>query len=69
MCTVFFKIRKNVQTDSEVPTKLRIVQTLLCFICFYQAYTGAAVAQWLKYCATNREVAGSIPVGVTGIFQ
>jgi hypothetical protein len=27
------------------------------------------VAQWLRYCATNRKVAGSIPDGVIGIFQ
>ena len=24
---------------------------------------------WLRHCATNRKVAGSIPDGVTGIFQ
>ena len=29
---------------------------------------GAAVAQWLRFCATNRKVAGSIPVGVSGFF-
>jgi hypothetical protein len=29
----------------------------------------AAVAQWLRYCATNRKVAGSIPDGVIGIFH
>jgi hypothetical protein len=28
-----------------------------------------AVAQWLRYCATNRKVAGSIPGGVIGIFH
>jgi hypothetical protein len=28
-----------------------------------------AVAQWLRHCATNRKVAGSIPDGVTGIFH
>jgi hypothetical protein len=28
-----------------------------------------AVAQWLRCCATNRKVAGSIPDGVTGIFH
>ena len=28
-----------------------------------------AVAQWLRCCATNRKIAGSIPVGVTGIFH
>jgi hypothetical protein len=26
------------------------------------------VAQWLRYCATNRKVAGSITDGVIGIF-
>ena len=29
---------------------------------------GIAVAQWLRYYATNRKVAGSIPAGVSGIF-
>jgi hypothetical protein len=29
----------------------------------------SAVAQWLRYCATNRKVAGSIPDGVIGIFH
>jgi hypothetical protein len=28
-----------------------------------------AVAQWLRYCATNQKVAGSIPDGVNGIFH
>ena len=30
---------------------------------------GTAVAQWLMCGATNRKFAGSIPVGVIGIFQ
>jgi len=30
---------------------------------------GTAVAQWLRCCATNQEVAGSIPDGVSGIFH
>jgi hypothetical protein len=30
--------------------------------------SGTAVAQWLRYCATNRKVAGSIPDGVIGNF-
>jgi hypothetical protein len=30
---------------------------------------GRAVAQWLRLCATNRQVAGSFPDGVIGIFQ
>ena len=31
--------------------------------------SGTAVAQWLRRCATNRKVAGSIPTGVSGIFH
>jgi len=27
-----------------------------------------AVTQWLRCCATNRKVAGSIPAGVIGFF-
>ena len=27
------------------------------------------MAQWLRCCATNRKVAGSMPAGVTGIFH
>ena len=30
---------------------------------------GTAVEQWLRCCATNRKVAGSIPDGVIGIFH
>jgi len=30
---------------------------------------GTAVAQWLRCCATNQKVAGSIPAGVIGIFH
>ena len=29
---------------------------------------GDAVAQWLRCCATNRKVAGSIPASVIGFF-
>jgi hypothetical protein len=32
-------------------------------------YRGHTVAQWLRHCATNRKVAGSIPDDVTGIFH
>ena len=36
---------------------------------FVQQHKGTAVAQWLRCCATNRKVAGSIPDGATGIFH
>jgi len=29
---------------------------------------GTAVTQWLRCCATNRKVAGSIPASVSGFF-
>jgi hypothetical protein len=32
-------------------------------------YGGTAVTEWLRYCATNQKVAGSIPDGVIGIFR
>jgi len=32
------------------------------------SFSGTAVAQWLRCCATNRKVAGSIPAGVSGFF-
>jgi len=33
-----------------------------------QQTLGTAVAQWLRCCATNQTVAGSIPAGVSGFF-
>jgi hypothetical protein len=35
----------------------------------YLDIEGTAVAQWLRRCATNRKVVGSIPDGVIGIFH
>ena len=32
------------------------------------SYRGIAVAQWLRCCATNQKVAGSIPAGVSGFL-
>jgi hypothetical protein len=40
----------------------------LLFWCPSRLHEGTAVAQWLRYCATNRKVAGSIPPGVSGFF-
>jgi len=37
-------------------------------LCMHVCIWGTAVAQWLRCCATNRNVAGSIPAGVSGIF-
>ena len=48
------------QISPETPNEL---QTTV-----YISTLGAAVAQWLRFCATNRKVAGSIPAGVIGFF-
>ena len=42
---------------------------LQCLIRMNTFILGTAVAQWLKGCATNQKVAGSIPDGVSGIFH
>ena len=51
------------------------IERNMCVLIFYRTLSQAlitlrtAVAQWLRCCATNRRVAGSIPHGVTGIFH
>ena len=45
------------------------VVTLIFDFCTDFIFWGTALAQWLRCCATNRKVAGSIPGGVIGIFH
>jgi len=35
---------------------------------YYNLVRGTAVAQWLRCCATNQKVTGSIPAGVSGFL-
>jgi hypothetical protein len=42
------------------------IPELACWTC---VPGGTVVAQWLRYCAANRKVAGSIPDSVIGIFH
>jgi len=44
--------------DDDVYWKFRLTNTT----------NKTTVAQWLRCCATNRKVAGSIPVSVIGFF-
>ena len=48
----------------------RINYKIVCVTNFskYVHYGGIAVAQWVRCCAANRKIAGSIPAGVSGIF-
>jgi hypothetical protein len=50
------------------PNVSRQCRSSLFLICFCNCQAETAVAQWLRYCATNRKVAGSIPEGVIGII-
>jgi len=54
-------------SDSAMCTVIVICPTLI--VIDYRSYLGTAVAQWLRCCATNRKVAGSIPAGVIGIIH
>jgi hypothetical protein len=36
---------------------------------YYMKGVFYSMSQWLRHCATNRKVTGSIPDGVTGIFH
>ena len=58
--------------------ELKSTLCFMVFLCWFslrfcyvmpEFETGTAVAQWLRCCATNRKVAGSIPGGVIGIFH
>jgi len=42
------------------------IKTDLGISCSTVVSVGTAVAQWLRCCATNRKVTGSIPAGVSG---
>jgi hypothetical protein len=45
-----------------------VIQDYIYSIYIY-IYMGTAVAQWLRFCTTNRKVAGSIPADVIGFFR
>ena len=53
------------ETSDIIFWNLKII-LLINTLYFYDLET--AVAQWLRCCATNWKVAGSIPAGVSGFF-
>jgi hypothetical protein len=48
----------------EINTLRNAATNFVLVIILGHIYVGTAVAQWLRYCATNQRVAGSIPDGV-----
>ena len=59
------EVSVNVTTFWDMLTASTLGHLLLRAI---HSIVGTAVAQWLRRCATNRKVTGSIPDGVIGIF-
>ena len=62
------------QTDIQLRTFFFLSTRILCKIealCIFSVFIphkGTVVAQWLRCCATNRKVAGSIAAGVIRFF-
>jgi hypothetical protein len=46
------------------------LQLIVCKFCFVKLQYGSMQwRSWLRHCATNQKVAGSIPNGAIGIFH
>ena len=69
-CTFHLIVYYHPSLDAESMNQiLRHIFRLTAKLPSYIQSVGTAVAQWLRCCATNRKVAGSIPAGVIGIFH
>jgi len=63
-------IKKGAQYEQKAVFMVTsCINDIKCFIVQLTHSEVTAVAQWLRCCATNRKVAGSIPAGVIGIFH
>jgi len=61
--TIYAKVVEAIRCNQNTKTSKYFIWLLL------QQLNITAAAQWLRCCATNRRVAGSIPDGVIGIFH
>ena len=68
--TVIFIVSYSRSIDFKSrPTTLVPKRIFIYFFYFALGPMGTAVTQWLRCCATNRKVAGSIPAGLIGNFH
>ena len=76
--SLLFRLKKNFIPKVSVYVEICLIKkvqdksTNIIFTFNYIQYLnvwGTAVAQWLRCCATNLKVAGSISDGVIGIFH
>jgi hypothetical protein len=65
---LLFKGEKEYNYSSLYTISSYIIITPYIFQPYMNFNQEIAVAQWLKYCATNQKVAGSIPEGVMEFF-
>ena len=74
-CTAHHKRILTYTTYKQPPHSLRVyvhlpgTKPLERFPTYTTSKQGTTLAQWLRCCATNRKVAGSIPAGFNGIFH
>jgi len=59
-------LKKGSVSSKRISSSIVVVDRVI--IIWMGTERGTAIAQWLRCCSTNRKVAGSIPVGVSGIF-
>ena len=70
-CTVQIQSRYGRCSNMDIYQKVQWFHLHNLPLCLHRTTVkqGAAVAQWLRYCASNRKVAGSIPDVFIGIFH
>ena len=69
LTTSHLKINRMLQISiQDLPEEAYSMKVFRIFN-FHMLLLGTAVAQWLRFCATNRKFAGSIPAGVKWIFH
>jgi hypothetical protein len=67
MKSVYFLLGNSLASEFYVPTLRNTLSVSSSqagrygISSYLHAYEGTAVAQWLRYCATNQKVTGSIP--------
>ena len=66
---IMFKTLRHLNLSRRMKFKFSRSNSLWLILILYCHIRWTAVAQWLRCCATNRKVAGSIPAGVIGIFH
>ena len=74
-CSLVDSLTLKMGAVRSFETSVTLYQSTRCHIIEVFAWRyklwklGTAVTQWLRCCATNLKVAGSIPAGVIGIFH